>query len=115
MSFKEKLESIIDYYQISQYAFAKKVDVDKAMISNYIVKGSNPSFTVVESILKACPEISSEWLMRENGPMLMGTNIQEESKTDASEIVAELEKMKAELEEERELNKALQRKLLQLI
>ena len=67
--FSERLERILEHFQVTPYALSKKANLNKSMVSNYLM-GSQPSFETIANILRVYPTISAEWLMRGEGPMI---------------------------------------------
>lgn len=69
--FARKLDTILKYYELSRFAFSKKIGVDPTSITSYMEKGAVPTFRTINSILENFPMISAEWLLRDSGDMLL--------------------------------------------
>lgn len=50
--------------------FAEKIGVNCGTVTFTIQKGTEPSASLLQSILRATPKVSAEWLMRGEGAML---------------------------------------------
>ena len=94
--FRERLERILEHFQVTPYALSKKANLNKSMVSNYLM-GSQPSFETIANILRVYPTISAEWLMRGEGPMIKDDSPKEktyaqlnaESRDERSSIVSD--------------------------
>lgn len=53
----------------SRRAFAQAAGINEITFNDNLAKGAEPRFSTLESILKAFPNVSSEWLMRGEGYM----------------------------------------------
>ena len=69
VKFNDKLRCMLDYFGMSQNAFAAKANLNRVMINNYL-NGSQPTYETLSNLLNAFPQISAEWLMRGEGSML---------------------------------------------
>lgn len=96
VNFSNRLKLILEHFSISQNAFANKVNINRAMVANYL-NGSQPTYETLSNILNAFPQISAEWLMRGEGPMIKDDSPKEktyaqfcaESRGERSSIVSD--------------------------
>lgn len=66
-----RIRQIIQSAGITDSAFAKKIGVTQSVIGSMFQRGTEPSAKVITSILLAYEDISSEWLLRGKGEMLL--------------------------------------------
>lgn len=66
-----RIRQIIQSVGITDSAFAKKIGVTQSVIGSMFQRGTEPSAKVITSILLAYEDISSEWLLRGKGEMLL--------------------------------------------
>lgn len=71
VDFARKLDAMLTHYNLSRFAFSKKIGVDPTSITNYMEKGAVPTYRTINSILDTFPEISAEWLLRDSGDMFL--------------------------------------------
>lgn len=81
-----KVREIISFYKLSDNAFAKRIGVTQSVIGSMFQKGTEPSAKVTKQILKAFPDISAEWLLRDAGNMLL-SSINDDSNERLSSLV----------------------------
>lgn len=55
-------------------SFAKSINMEQKTVNNYMNGTNKPSLKFVEAILKSFPNVSAEWLMREEGGMFKSIN-----------------------------------------
>ena len=65
-----RLKEVVKYSSLSQNKFAIKADIDKGAIST-MLSGSRFGVDKLTKILNAFPEISAEWLLRNQGEMIL--------------------------------------------
>lgn len=65
----DRLREVIEYSRLSQTAFAKKLGLTQANLWRQL-NGQRINAGTLEAIVEAFPEISCEWLLRDDGPML---------------------------------------------
>ncbi len=70
MDILQRLKEILDYSGHSVRAFAIKCGIAQTTLDKQIKGLRSVSIETVMSVLYAYPEISAEWLMRGEGPML---------------------------------------------
>lgn len=67
----ERIKSLISHLGLSTRAFALNCGLRQNTLSNQLNGMRELSLSTVMAILSAYPEISSEWLMRGNGEMII--------------------------------------------
>ncbi|THC66006.1 XRE family transcriptional regulator [Bacteroides fragilis] len=70
-SLNGKIREIISYYKLSDRQFAIKIGVTQSVIGSMFQKNTEPSAKVIKLTLNVFTNISSEWLLRDKGPMLI--------------------------------------------
>lgn len=81
-----KIREIISYYKLSDNAFAKRIGVTQSVIGSMFQKGTEPSAKVIKLTLSAFPDVSSDWMLRDAGSMLLSAT-QDESTIRMSSLV----------------------------
>lgn len=77
-----RIKSLLDYSKINESAFSNIIGIPQRTLNYYINEKRKPSFELVEKILNAYPDVSAEWLLRGEGPMLKSdTPNKEETET----------------------------------
>ena len=71
-----RIKEIIVFSGINDSAFVKKIGVTQSVIASMFKRGTEPSAKVITSILSTFEDISSEWLLRGKGNMLISENSQ---------------------------------------
>ncbi|HHT21896.1 MAG TPA: helix-turn-helix transcriptional regulator [Bacteroidales bacterium] len=69
---KERIEKIMDKLQLNATQFASEIGIKSPTLSHILNGRNNPSLDVLKRILLRYPNISSDWLILGNGPMLSG-------------------------------------------
>ncbi len=69
----DRLKKLITHSGLSQNKFAKKTGIDSGLMSN-MLNGSRFGIDKLIQILNSFPEISSEWLLRGDGEILINTD-----------------------------------------
>lgn len=77
----QRINELIDSYKLSKNAFANKINMEQTTVNNQLIGKRGVSIDLILNILLAFPEISSEWLLRGKGNMLI-----EESKDNAEKL-----------------------------
>lgn len=67
----ERIRAIISYYQLTDRAFALKCGIKQNTLSNQLNGVRELSLATINAILISFEEISSEWLLRGKGTMLL--------------------------------------------
>lgn len=70
MGIVERLQKILSYSNLSVRALAIKCSLKQQTLDKHIKGISEPSANTLMSIAAAFPELSTEWLLLGNGPML---------------------------------------------
>lgn len=76
-SISARLRVLIEFYDLNDNAFAKKIGVTQSVIASMFKRGTEPSAKVINAILDYFPDVSSEWLMRGKEPMLLSQTVDE--------------------------------------
>lgn len=66
----DRIKQVMDYEQMSPTAFADKININRSSLTHIFSGRNQPSLDVAKKILKAFPEISTEWLIMGMGNML---------------------------------------------
>ena len=61
--FAERLNIIMDFYELSAALFAEKIEVQRSSISHILSGRNKPSLDFVLKILKEFPEVELYWLL----------------------------------------------------
>ena len=67
----ERIKSIINYYKLTDRAFAIKCNIKQNTLSRQLGGTSDVSLSTIDAILSTFEDISSEWLLRGKGTMLL--------------------------------------------
>jgi len=70
MKISDRLRIIIDYLEISQNEFGRKVGVSSTVISHWVTGRNEPSISKLGDIIKAFPQFRLDWLVMGEEPML---------------------------------------------
>jgi plasmid maintenance system antidote protein VapI len=65
--FVNRLEKILDYYNVSASAFADKIAVQRSTISHLLSGRNKPSLEFVLKVIKSFPEVNLYWLLNGKG------------------------------------------------
>ena len=68
----QRLKEILGYSGLSVRAFAIKCRISQPTLDKQLKGLRGISIETIMSVLSTFPEISSEWLMRGNGEMIIG-------------------------------------------
>jgi len=82
-----RIREFINYLNITDSAFAKKIGVTQSVIASMFLRGTEPSAKVISSVLAVFDDISAEWLLRGKGEMLISAN---QSKDENTERISRL-------------------------
>lgn len=83
----ERIKAIVSYYSMSDRAFALKCGIKQNTFSNQVNGARELSLSTVNAILISFEDISSEWLIRGKGEMLISKN---QSKDENTERISRL-------------------------
>ena len=89
--FTNRLQQIIEYYDLSASSFADKIEVGRSSISHLLSGRNKPSLEFVMKIVKTFPEVELYWLL--NGK---GTFPKTEEHTSEKPIVSKISESKLE-------------------
>lgn len=67
---QERLNEVKYYYKLSGRRLASVLGLSPATITNYLGGVKAPSYEFIMALLTTYPDISAEWLLRGEGPML---------------------------------------------
>ncbi len=70
MDISQKIRELIEYKKSNFSQFGKIIGKSDVSVRKNATGASKPNFDMLYSILKAFPEISAEWLLRDEGEML---------------------------------------------
>lgn len=65
--FSERLQTVMEYYDISAAAFADAIEVGRSSISHILSGRNKPSLDFVLKIVQAYPEVELYWLLNGKG------------------------------------------------
>ena len=65
--FTNRLNKIMEYYDLSAASFADKIEVGRSSISHLLSGRNKPSLDFVMKIVKAFPEVELYWLLNGKG------------------------------------------------
>lgn len=76
-NFAERLQEVIDYYNIPASAFADSIGVQRSSISHILSGRNKPSLDFIMKILDTYPEVELYWLLNGKGsfPRDAGTDV----------------------------------------
>ncbi|THD67865.1 helix-turn-helix domain-containing protein [Robertkochia marina] len=66
--FAQRLQKIMELYQLTASAFAESVGVQRSAISHILSGRNKPSLDFVLKILEAYPDVELYWLLNGKGP-----------------------------------------------
>lgn len=84
MTLNERISEIISTEGLNAKQFAERAGIKPSTISNMMNGRNNPSLDVMQRILSAFPDISSDWLICGKGPMSRTAN---DENTSSSAVV----------------------------
>lgn len=65
----DRIRAVIDFYNLNNNSFAKKIDIRQSTISSMFEKGTNPSIETLLKIINTFTEIDPMWLLLGIGEM----------------------------------------------
>ena len=77
----DRIRKVMEYYQLSPTNFADTIDINRASLTHIFSGRNQPSLDVAKKILKAFPDVNTEWLVMGMGPMLKNGTASEPSVT----------------------------------
>lgn len=76
MKRNERLKKVIDALNLTSFAFAKKADVNSSTIYRALDSDGDLASESLEKILRTYPEVSADFLLREEGtPLRSGGDV----------------------------------------
>lgn len=66
----DRIRKVMEYYQLSPTNFADTIDINRSSLTHIFSGRNQPSLDVAKKILKAFPDVNTEWLVMGMGPML---------------------------------------------
>lgn len=106
-----RIREFINYLDITDSAFAKKIGVTQSVIASMFLRGTEPSAKVISSVLAVFDDISAEWLLRGKGEMLISANQSKDENTERiSRLVDTIATLQGTINEQLKTIQALQEK-----
>ena len=75
-----RIKQILDYEEMSPANFASEIGISRSNLAHILSGRNQPSFTMLEKVMRAFPEIRSEWLITGLGDMVKGAGELAETK-----------------------------------
>ena len=69
---KDRIRKVMEWANLSQQDFAARLEISPASLSSIFTGRTNPTSNHVNAIHRVFPEISVNWLMFDEGEMLIG-------------------------------------------
>ncbi len=69
MNFASRLNTILSVYNINASELAEKMDIQRSSISHILSGRNNPSLDFMIKIKNVFPDLSWDWLLKDEGPM----------------------------------------------
>ena len=66
-AFRERLETLLQYYELSATAFAEEIGVQRSSISHLLSGRNKPSLDFVLKVVQRFPEVNLYWLLNGKG------------------------------------------------
>lgn len=77
----DRIRKVMEYFQMSTVNFADTIDISRSSLTHIFSGRNQPSLDVAKKILKAFPDVNTEWLVMGVGPMLKNENLSEPNVT----------------------------------
>lgn len=74
--FANRINKILDYYELSASAFADKIDVGRSSISHILSGRNKPSLDFIMKVLHSFPEVDLYWLVNGKGNFKKSEDLQ---------------------------------------
>ncbi|WP_396149946.1 helix-turn-helix domain-containing protein [Flavobacterium sp.] len=94
--FVQKLEKILDYFQLSASAFADKIGVQRSSLSHLLSGRNKPSLEFVIKITEAFPEVDLYWFLFNKGSFPKSNSAENISMNEAQPLKKSEESSKTE-------------------
>lgn len=78
--FAERLQKIMEFYEISAATFAEAIDVGRSSISHILSGRNKPSLDFVMKVVQTYPEVELYWLLNGKGSFPPSSETKKESK-----------------------------------
>ena len=75
-----RIKRILDYEEMSPANFASEIGISRSNLAHILSGRNQPSFAMLEKVMRAFPEIRSEWLIIGVGEMVKGAGELAETK-----------------------------------
>ena len=101
-SLLQRVTEIKEHYNLNELQFAKRLGMPQSTLNYYFKQNRLPSIDTILVLLNEFSEISSEWLLRGTGSMLVSDNLPPITGTETDDTMtlhAELARTTARLEE----------------
>ena len=101
-SLLQRVIQVREFYGLNELQLSKRLQIPQTTLNGYFKLKRKPSIDIVMAILNEFEDISSEWLLRGTGQMLISDNLPPITGTetdDAMTLHAELSRTTARLEE----------------
>ncbi|MDM9631816.1 helix-turn-helix transcriptional regulator [Robiginitalea aurantiaca] len=90
-AFKQRLEQILTYYELSASAFADAIGVQRSSISHLLSGRNKPSLDFVLKVVRAYPDVNLYWLLNGKGVFPEAKTNIPENQTPSPEPRAEID------------------------
>lgn len=110
----ERIRTIISYYKMADRAFAIKCGLKQNTFSNQLNGVRELSLATVNAILASFEDISSEWLLRGKGPMLLSETAPDSNIERMNRLVDTITTLQGALNEKDKAIKLLEEKVKRL-
>lgn len=70
-SVSERIKCIFNEYRVTETSFARQSGIKQVTLNRQLKGESQMAASTINAVLQAFPQVSSEWLLRGNGDMLM--------------------------------------------
>ena len=67
----ERIRILCDTYAKNQSEFANKIGISTQSLSNYLNRNTKPTVDLLDAIIKAYPQINTDWLITGEGEPFM--------------------------------------------
>jgi transcriptional regulator with XRE-family HTH domain len=102
--FVQKLEKILDYFQLSASAFADKIGVQRSSLSHLLSGRNKPSLEFVIKITEAFPEVDLYWFLFNKGTFPKSNSVENISRNEAIPLKKSEESSKTEITKPEKVN-----------
>lgn len=73
--FIKRLETILDYYNLSASAFADKINVQRSSLSHLLSGRNKPSLDFIIKVIEVFPEVDLYWILNGKGNFPKSENL----------------------------------------